>query len=224
MGENGAGKTTFIKLLMRLYEPTSGTIYLNDINIQDIEYTSYIRLFAPVFQDYQVYAFPVAENVSLKDVDKLNDEEFNSIRKALDMSGILAAVDALQDGVFTPVGKGFDEKGIEFSGGEQQKLALARSIYKNALVVILDEPTANLSPIAEHQVYQSYHKTSKGKMAIYISHRLSSSLFCDRILVFDQGRIVEDGSHAELMQKDGLYKTMFDRQAEYYREGVTSCE
>ena len=224
VGENGAGKTTFIKLLMRLYEPTSGVIYLNGINIKDIKYSSYIRLFAPVFQDYQVYAFPVAENVALKDVDTMNEEEFNNIRKALEISGILPAVEALQEGIFTPVGKGFDENGIDFSGGEQQKLALARSVYKDADIVILDEPTANLSPIAEYQVYQSYHKGSSGKTAIYISHRLSSSIFCDRILVFDQGRIVEDGSHAELMQKDGIYKMMFDRQAEYYKEGEKSCE
>lgn len=212
VGDNGAGKTTFIKLLLRLYDPVEGNIYFNDINIKDLNTAQYRSLFSVVFQDYQMFPFTIAENIVYNET--LNREAFD---KALENVGMLDKVKALAKQENTYIGKEFDDDGTDFSGGEIQKFALARSLYRDAKVNILDEPTANISPIAEFQIYNSYHKFTSS-LAIFISHRMSSSKFCDRVLVFDHGEIAEDGTHSDLMASDGLYAKMYSMQASLYLE------
>lgn len=212
VGLNGAGKTTFVKLLCRLYEPTEGEILINGINIASIPYDRYYKLLSVVFQDFKLFPFTVRENIQLS--TKGNSERLSeSIRE----SGLASKIDSLPDGVNTMVFKEFDEKGIEFSGGEGQKMAIARAIYKNAPIVILDEPTSALDPIAEYDIYQHFNSLSKGKNTIYISHRLSSSRFTDNVAVFADGILAEYGNHNELMKiEDGIYRNMFTTQAQYY--------
>lgn len=212
VGLNGAGKTTFVKLLCRLYEPTEGEILINGINIASIPYDKYYKLLSVVFQDFKLFPFTVRENIQLStkgDAERLAD--------SIEESGLLSKIDSLPDGVHTMVFKEFDEKGIEFSGGEGQKMAIARAIYKNAPIVILDEPTSALDPIAEYDIYQHFNSLSKRKSTIYISHRLSSSRFTDNVAVFADGILAEYGNHNELMKiKDGIYRNMFNTQAQYY--------
>lgn len=212
VGLNGAGKTTFVKLLCRLYEPTEGEILINGVNIASIPYDKYYKLLSVVFQDFKLFPFTVRENIQLKtagDAERLNE----SIKE----SGLLSKIDSLPDGVNTMVFKEFDENGIEFSGGEGQKMAIARAIYKNAPIIILDEPTSALDPIAEYDIYQHFNSLSKGKSTIYISHRLSSSRFTDNVAVFADGVLAEYGNHNELMKiENGIYRDMFNTQAQYY--------
>ena len=215
VGDNGAGKTTFIKLLLRLYDPTEGNIYINGINIKNINTADYVALFSTVFQDYQMFPFTIAENIAFKDEVLLEPEEKQRLKKALADVNMWNKVSALKNKEHTYIGKSFDMDGLDFSGGELQKFALARSFYHSGEINILDEPTANLSPIAEFETYSSYDKLVND-MAIYISHRMSSSKFCDRILVFDGGCIVEDGTHNQLTKSNGLYAKMYSMQARYY--------
>ena len=215
VGDNGAGKTTFIKLLLRLYDPTEGNIYINGINIKNINTADYVALFSTVFQDYQMFPFTIAENIAFKDEVLLEPEEKQRLKKALADVNMWNKVSALKNKEHTYIGKSFDMDGLDFSGGELQKFALARSFYHSGKINILDEPTANLSPIAEFETYSSYDKLVND-MAIYISHRMSSSKFCDRILVFDGGCIVEDGTHNQLTKSNGLYAKMYSMQARYY--------
>ncbi len=210
VGKNGAGKTTFIKLLCRLYEPTEGSITLNGVDIRKYREEEYRELFGVVFQDFRLFAFPLWQNVAAgyeRDDEKLWD----SLRRA----GAEEFVRGLPGGADTVLSKE-KEGGVDVSGGEAQKLALARALYKDAPFVVLDEPTAALDPISEAQVYAGFHEMVKDKTSIYISHRMSSCRFCDDIIVFDSGRIVERGSHEELLEKEGQYAGMWHAQAKYY--------
>lgn len=211
VGENGSGKTTFIKLLCRLYDPTQGEILLNGIDIRKYSYRQYIDLFSVVFQDFQLLAFPLGQNVAATvEVDK------GRAARCLEMAGFGKRLAALPQGLETPLYKEFDESGVQVSGGEAQKIALARALYKDAPFVVLDEPTAALDPVAEMEVYENFDKIVGDKTAVYISHRLSSCRFCDDIAVFDHGHIVQQGSHDALVESPGKYQELWHAQAQYY--------
>lgn len=212
VGKNGSGKTTFIKLLCRLYDVTDGEITLNGINIKKYDLNEYMSLFSVVFQDFQLFSVPLSQNVTTSleyDKAKLYD--------CLDKAGINERVEQMPDRENSVIYKDFDENGIEISGGEAQKIALARALYKDAPFVILDEPTSALDPISEFEIYQRFNSFVGDKTAIYISHRLSSCRFCNNILVFDNGRIVQQGSHDELVQdENGKYYKLWTAQSQYY--------
>lgn len=266
VGLNGAGKTTFIKLLCRLYDPTEGEILLDGRNIQEYDYKEYLAQFAPVFQDFKLFGFSVRENVTITEhgagvedqrtesarekgertesarekgertesakekgerakgareeeeragSESAEEREIEELLRLTELDGMVAK---LPKGIDTRLFKIFEEDGVEPSGGEQQKLAIARALYKKAPVLILDEPTAALDPIAEYEVYRQFHTLVGGKTAFYISHRLSSCRFCDRIAVFSEGKVAEYGSHDELVKRPGgIYAKMFEAQAQYYR-------
>jgi len=212
VGLNGAGKTTFIKLLCRLYDTTGGEILLDGINIKDYDYKEYMALFSPVFQDFNLLAFSIKDNIILDHA--CEEKDLNTL---IEQTGLKEKTDSLEKGTDTILFKFFDEAGIEPSGGEQQKIAIARALFKKAPIVILDEPTAALDPIAEYDIYRQFDTLVGKKTAIYISHRLSSCKFCDRIAVFSEGCIKEYGTHNELVDKpDGIYAEMFAAQARYY--------
>lgn len=216
VGLNGAGKTTFIKLLCRLYDVTEGEILIDGINIKEYSEEEYRKLFAVVFQDFQLFAFSLRDNIALCDTAK--EDEVNRV---LELSGFYEDAQKLPQGLDTMLYKSFDEKGTELSGGQQQKTAIARALYKNAPIVILDEPTAALDPVAEYDIYRSFDTLVGGKTAIYISHRLSSCKFCDRIAVFAENTIKEYGTHDELVEKkNGIYAELFAAQAQYYIEAT----
>ncbi len=211
VGLNGAGKTTFIKLLCRLYTPTRGIIKYFGVDISTIKREEYMKALAVVFQDFKIFSFSLLDNIVLNQqlvLDKLN--------KSVENVGLASKVKSLPRGFDTSIYKDFDEEGIEFSGGEGQKLVIARAYYKDAGLVILDEPTAALDVLSENQIYQNFNELTSGKTSIFISHRLASTRFCDKIAVFENGNIVEYGSHEELMKSQGLYAEMFEKQAEYY--------
>lgn len=210
VGLNGAGKTTLIKLLLRLYEPTEGEIRLNGIDIGKYDYDEYVQIFSVVFQDFGIFDFPLDENIAAsEDVDSAR------VKKVIDQVGLTELVNSLPDKEHTLL---YHENGdgVALSGGEAQKLAIARALYKDAPFVILDEPTAALDPIAEAEIYENFDTLVGDKTAIYISHRMSSCKFCDRIVVINNGRIEEEGSHNSLMDKNGLYAKMYNTQANYY--------
>lgn len=222
VGLNGAGKSTFIKLLLRLYEPEEGEILLNGVNVNRYARESYYRLFAPVFQDVELFAFPLSENISMQEPQATDkDRAFECLVK----SGLEEKVKELTAGVDTEVLKVIHDDGTDFSGGEKQKIALARALYKDAPVVVLDEPTAALDALAESKLYQDFDKLIGEKTAVYISHRLSSTQFCSHVAMFEEGKLVEYGTHKELLEQDGAYAKMFHTQAQYYvedAEGVTA--
>ena len=210
VGLNGAGKTTLIKLLLRLYEPTEGEIRLNGIDIGKYDYDEYVQIFSVVFQDFGIFDFPLDENIAAsEDVDSAR------VKKVIDQVGLTELVNSLSDKEHTLL---YHENGdgVALSGGEAQKVAIARALYKDAPFVILDEPTAALDPIAEAEIYENFDTLVGDKTAIYISHRMSSCKFCDRIVVINDGRIEEEGSHDFLMEKNGLYAKMYNTQANYY--------
>ena len=215
MGRNGAGKTTLIKLLCGLYRPTSGAVYLDGKNIQSLDQRAVFREFAVVFQDVFAFSFPLSDNVSCVDSGR---EDPVRLRESLEKAGLWERVCALPKQAQTAMNKELDEDGVILSGGEMQKLMLARALYKGAPVVILDEPTAALDPIAESEMYEKYDELIQGGTAVFISHRLSSTRFCDRILFLEKGRITEEGTHEELMRRGGAYAELFALQAKYYRE------
>ena len=242
VGLNGAGKTTFIKLLCRLYDPDSGEILLDGRDIREYDYKQYMEQFAPVFQDFKLFAFSIRENITLTDsedsadttktADALDKTDIADTSKDSDNSGrdssgleelynmveIDSFVNKLEKKDETKLFKFFDEEGVEPSGGEQQKIAIARALRKNSPVVILDEPTAALDPVAEYDIYREFNTLVGNKTAVYISHRLSSCRFCDRIAVFRDGRIAEYGTHDELARiTGGIYAAMYEAQAKYYR-------
>ncbi len=211
VGLNGAGKTTFVKLMCRLYDPTEGEILLDGVNIKEYDYGEYMALFSPVFQDFKLFAFSIRENIALN-----GECDSAELEKLTEQVGIADKIKTLEKGADTLLFKAFDENGIEPSGGEQQKIAIARALYKKSPIVILDEPTAALDPVAEYDIYRQFSTLIGGKTAIYISHRLSSCKFCDRIAVFSGGRIKELGTHDELAAAGGVYAEMFAAQAQYY--------
>lgn len=214
VGQNGAGKTTFIKLLCRLYDVTEGEILVDGKNIRRYSDEEYRKLFAVVFQDFQLFAFTLKENVALQDSEHADPAR---VEEALRLSGVYDDAVKLENGMDTVIYKSFDDKGTELSGGQKQKVAISRALYKNAPIVILDEPTAALDPVAEYEIYRKFHRLVGGKTALYISHRLSSCRFCDHIAVFAEDTIKEYGTHQELVNKpDGIYAKMFAAQAQYY--------
>ena len=212
VGMNGSGKTTLIKLLCRLYDPTEGRILLNGIDIREYRYDEYLQLFSVVFQDFRLFSFPVGQNVA-----SAPEYDEGLVREALEEAGFGDRLKTMEKGLDTVLYKDFDESGVEISGGEAQKVALARALYKAAPLMILDEPTAALDPLAEAEVYRKFQEITRNKTAVYISHRLSSCRFCDEILVMDQGRLVQQGSHEELvLQQDQRYYQLWQAQAQYY--------
>lgn len=215
VGLNGAGKTTMIKLLCRLYDPTEGRILLNGIDIKEFDKTEYFNLFSPVFQNVELYAFPIAENVSMKLPIKT---DIATAEKALEDAGLNEKIKSLSKGVNTELLKVLYEDGVDFSGGERQKLALARALYKDAPIILLDEPTAALDAIAEYNLYKNFDELIGNKTAIYISHRLASTRFCHEVAMFEHGELVELGTHEELLMKEGPYSNLFNIQAQYYQD------
>lgn len=219
VGLNGSGKTTFIKLLTRIYDPTEGRITLNGIDNKEIPYLRYISHIGIVLQDFLLFAYSVKENIVF---DKEYDE--SRFNKSIEKSGLGIKMANLKDGADTVIYRELDDNGIEFSGGEGQKLALARAIYKNADVLVLDEPTSTLDPIAEYELFSKLSDIADNKTAIFISHRLSSTRFCDRIIVLSGSEISECGSHIELIGKNGVYAKLFKAQAKYYEERGVALE
>lgn len=218
VGENGAGKTTFVKLLLRLYDLKEGSICYNGDNYQEIIPESIRKQIGAVFQDFEVYAFSVGENVLLRKLKTKEDEEL--VYEALKFSGLYEKVMSFPNGIHTQVTKEFDKEGIEFSGGEKQKLAIARAYAGNYNMIILDEPNSALDPIAEAEIYEKMMKLGENRTLIFISHRLSSTIKADKIYLFDDGRIAESGTHSELMAiENGKYQYMFTIQAKNYIEG-----
>lgn len=211
VGENGAGKTTFIKLLCGLYDDYEGEILVNGKNIKSYTFYDYMRFLAVVFQDFRLFAFSLRDNITVF------DENNQDMDKIYEISNLKDWVGRLKDGDKTHIYKYFVEDGVEPSGGEAQKLAIARALYKNAPIVVLDEPTAAMDPISEYEIYKNFDGLVKNKTAVYISHRLSSCRFCDRIVVFDDGNIIEDGTHEELIKlHSGYYANMYKTQAQWY--------
>lgn len=215
VGLNGAGKSTFIKLLLRLYEPTEGEILLNGVNVREYNKHSYYRLFAPVFQSVELFAFPLSENVSMQAPEQTDCAR---AERCLRDAGLGEKLEELPGGVHTEILKVIYDDGVDFSGGEKQKLALARALYKDAPVVILDEPTAALDALAESRLYENFDRLIGGKTAVYISHRLSSTQFCNHVAMFMDGEMVEYGTHESLLEQNGEYAKMFRIQAKYYTE------
>ena len=212
VGRNGSGKTTFIKLLCRLYDPQEGTILLNGTDIREYRYEDYLKFFSTVFQDFCIFALQLGENVASESV--YNEQD---VICALENAGFKERLKTLPDRLHTQLYKYFYDDGVELSGGEKQKVAIARCLYKDAPYAILDEPTAALDPVAEADIYQRMNQFIEGKGAIYISHRLSSCHFCHRIMVFENGQLVETGTHEELLATAGLYHRLWHAQAKYYQ-------
>ena len=215
VGYNGAGKTTLVKLLMRLYDVSSGEILADGKNVKDYDLTAYRNSIGTVFQDFEIFAGSVKENVVL-DVAKHADEA--RVRQALDDSGLLKRADALPMKLDTPLTHEFSEQGVDMSGGERQKLAISRVFYQNASLMILDEPSSALDPIAEYQLNHAMLSATKDKTVIFISHRLSTTRLADRIFMLEEGHIVEEGTHASLLEKGGKYAEMWKAQAGAYIE------
>lgn len=210
VGRNGAGKTTLIKLLCRLYEPTSGYITLNGIDIRKYSYKEYTQAFSVVFQDFHLFSLPLDENIAAgTEIDEA------ALQSSLAKVGLTDRVQQLPQGVRTRLYNN-NGSGVDLSGGEAQRTAIARALYKDAPFVILDEPTAALDPIAEAEIYKQFSQMTAGKTAVYISHRMSSCKFCDRIIVLDHGRIAEDGTHDTLLANHGIYANLYETQAQYY--------
>ena len=215
VGMNGAGKTTLIKLMSGLYQPTEGRILIDGIDLEQLPRKEYWRELSVVFQDVFAFSFSLEDNVTCTTKEQAEQERFEeSLRKA----DLLERVRKLPNKQETLLNKEIDPEGVTLSGGEMQKLMLARALYKDAPMIFLDEPTAALDPIAESKMYERYHKLTKDKTSVFISHRLSSTKFCDRILFMKDGRIVEDGTHEDLLKQDGEYANMFWVQSHYYQE------
>jgi ABC-type multidrug transport system fused ATPase/permease subunit len=215
VGVNGAGKTTIVKLLSGLYHPTDGVILINNIPIFDFNTLEYYKLMGVIFQDVDTIAFSIAQNVSGTSISNTN---YALVNESLEKAGLSKKVQSLPEKERTYLTQIIDEKGIMLSGGELQKLMLARALYKDSPILILDEPTAALDPLAEQELYLQYNSLTKNKTSMFISHRLSSTQFCDRIIFLENGSIQEVGTHVELMKKQGKYSEMFEIQSQYYKE------
>jgi ATP-binding cassette subfamily B protein len=214
VGLNGAGKTTLVKLLCGFHDPTGGEVLLNGVNIKRYNRRDYYRHFSAVFQDFSLLSASVAENIS-----QFHDRtDLARAEACAEMSGLTEKISSMPRGFETPLTKTVYEDGVEFSGGETQRLMLARALYKEAPIMILDEPTAALDPIAESEIYRRYDRLTGGRTAVYISHRLASTRFCDRIILIEDNKITEEGSHAALLAKGGRYAGLFEIQSRYYRD------
>lgn len=218
VGYNGAGKTSFALLLMRMYDPTEGAILLNGIDIRNIDYKEYQKIISPVYQDFSLFAFSLAENIALS--EKTDPDERRRITELLTENGLGERLKKMYRGLDTPVTKTLFASGVDFSGGESQKIAVVRALYKNAPLLVLDEPTSAMDPVAEREIFRKFAEMSEGKTTILVSHRIYSTRFCDRIAVFNKGEIVEYGSFEELMEKKGQYYDFFEKQAEYFKDVV----
>ena len=217
VGYNGAGKTTLIKLLMRLYDPTSGTITYHNHNVATLCPRDYHKRIGVVFQDYQMFGANLAENVVMDNMTKEELKEYTpQITNALTAAGFAEKLSRLPDGLFTQVTTEFDKAGVDFSGGESQKVAISRAFYKQADILIMDEPSSALDPIAEYELNKAMETAAKGKTVFYISHRLSTTRDADRIIMLERGRIIEEGTHAELLARKGKYAEMWNAQAGKY--------
>lgn len=216
VGLNGAGKSTFVKLLMRLYEPTEGVIYINGVDIRKFDKDEYFSIFAPIFQEIELYAFSLTENITMKSEE---ESDRSKVEECVKQAGLWEKISELPKGINSQVLKVIYDDGIDLSGGEKQKLAIARALYKNSRVLILDEPTAALDAYAESKLYNTFDSLVGTKTTVYISHRLASTRFCDEIAVFAEGRMIEYGTHDELMQLGKKYFDLYQIQSKYYKEG-----
>ena len=217
VGLNGAGKSTLVKLICRMYKADSGEILVNGRDIYDYDYLSYMNVISAVFQDYKLFNFTIEENISCRE----SGADENRVNYLIDEVGMREKIDTLPEGIHSRFGKEYDEDGVELSGGQGQKIAIARALYKKASMVILDEPAAALDPIAEAEIYEKFNSLVEDKTAIYISHRMSSSVFCDRILIIDGGTVSDFDTHENLMKKtDSLYYKLFTSQAENYKLAI----
>ena len=224
VGLNGAGKSTFVKLLCGFYPPTAGRILVDSVDVTSFSKEDYYRLFSAVFQENRILAFDVQQNIALCPKDQIDHAR---MRTAISRAGLSITIDSLEEGVYTPLTRKFEQNGVILSGGQLQKLLLARALYKDSPIVVMDEPTAAMDPLAEAELYNQFSKLVEGKTSIFISHRLASTRFCDRIILLKDGHIEEDGCHDDLMKLNGEYARLFNIQAKNYREnleGVFQCE
>jgi ABC-type multidrug transport system fused ATPase/permease subunit len=217
VGDNGAGKSTFVKLLLGLYRPSKGEILLNGVNIWDCQIEEYRKLFGAVFQDHKTFAFTVQDNIVM---DKKREEEAAAVREALKIGGLWQKIEKLPQGMNQPISRQFSDSGVEFSGGELQQLLIAQAFYRDAPILVFDEPTSNLSPQEENRIFQYLAQLSSHRLSVIISHRMSCCTMCARVLVFQDGKIRSSGTHEELMEQDSYYNQMFQLQAQYYLDMV----
>ena len=215
VGLNGAGKTTLVKLLCGLFDPTEGRVLLNGKDIRDFDRNAYYDLFSAVFQEFSLMDVTIAENVA----QTTTDMDYDRVRSCIEKAGLTKAIDKLPKGLNTHVGRNVFLDGVLFSGGQTQRLMLARALYKDGPILILDEPTAALDPIAENDIYRKYNDMTAGKTSVFISHRLASTRFCDRIIFIADGNIAEEGTHESLLALGGEYAKLFEVQSRYYQEG-----
>ncbi|MBR6767270.1 MAG: ABC transporter ATP-binding protein, partial [Clostridia bacterium] len=215
VGLNGAGKTTLVKLLSGLFDPTEGRVLLNGTDIRVFDRRAYYGLFSAVFQEFSILDVTVAENIAQTNLDI----DYDRVNKCIEMAGLEKTIKDLPKGLETYVGRDVWLDGVLFSGGQTQRLMLARALYKDGPVLLLDEPTAALDPIAENDIYMKYNDMTAGKTSVFISHRLASTRFCDRIIFLADGCIAEEGTHNDLMEKNGEYAKLFEVQSRYYQEG-----
>lgn len=217
VGLNGAGKTTLVKLICGLQDPTEGRVLLNGEDIRQYDREAYYRLFSAVFQQFSILEATLAENVA----QTVENIDLGRVKDCVNKAGLAQKAEALPQGYETHIGRQVYEDGVELSGGETQRLMLARALYKDGPVLVLDEPTAALDPIAENDIYLKYNQMTQGRTSVYISHRLASTRFCDRILFLENGGIAEEGTHEELMERGGSYAALFQVQSKYYQEEGT---
>ncbi|CCY08048.1 aBC transporter ATP-binding protein [Coprobacillus sp. CAG:698] len=217
VGENGSGKTTLVMLLMRMIDPTEGEILFNGINIKNLKIDEYRKLFSTVFQDFKLFAFTIKENVSALSSERREDID-KKVNKALYSIGLGEKINSLPKGIYTYIEQIYDKDGILLSGGESQRIAIARALYKDSPIFILDEPTAALDPRVEYEIYSKFEEFTQNKTILYITHRLASTKFCNKIVVLKKGEVIELGTHNELMKMNGYYSELFNMQAQYYIE------
>ena len=223
-GENGAGKSTLVNLISNLYKPCSGGIYLNGVSVNSLNDRDYKSLFSVVFQDFKYFAFTIGENVALdkyksggtSSKDTMDNKTDKEIKEALQAAGLWKKVKSLDKGIAANLGKIFYKDGVVLSGGENQKLAFARAIFHNPKILVLDEPSSALDPVAEDELLKSFQQISKDKIVIYISHRLSSAVLADEILYIKNGKLCESGTHQQLLKQHGEYARYYNTQAKYY--------
>ena len=215
VGYNGAGKTSFTLLLTRMYDPTEGKILLNGIDIRKINYREYLKIFSTVNQDFFLFPFSILENIQPCSI--VSEQEKEKVMDLCRRYGLEERINRMYKGLDTPITKELFAAGVDLSGGERQKIAILRALYKDSAVLVLDEPTAALDPVAEYEIYRKFAEISEGKLTVYISHRINSTRFCDKIAVFEKGEIIEYGTFEELMALRGLYYSFFKTQAELYK-------